>query len=148
MIDGFKCILLPVDFSEHCDRAAEYAAWFARSSGGTIHLVHVIVNPADPIYEPEEVVSWDLVEHSENKARSLLEGIGERCLPADCAREHHIMEGDPYEKLAEAVQEIKPDLIVMSSHGRGTLTHLLMGSVAERMVRYAPCPVFVVRQTD
>ncbi|HVO27431.1 MAG TPA: universal stress protein [Candidatus Margulisiibacteriota bacterium] len=148
MVDGFKRILLPIDFSEHCDRAAEYAAWFARSSGGMIHLVHVIVNPADPIYEPGEVVSWDLVEHSEKKARSFLEAIGDRCLPTECAREYHIVEGDPYEKLAEAVEQIKPDLVVMSSHGRGTLATLLMGSVAERMVRHAPCPVFVVRRAD
>ena len=148
MVEGFKCIMLPVDFSEHCDRAAEYAAWFARACGATIHVVHVIVNPADPIYEPAAVVHWDLIEHSEKKARALLEATAARCLPADSAREFHVVEGDPYEKLREAVDEIKPDLIVMSSHGRGGIAHLLIGSVSEKMVRHAPCPVFVVRRTE
>ncbi len=148
MVEGFKCIMLPVDFSEHGNRAAEYAAWFARSPAATVHLVHVIVNPADPIYEPGEVVHWDLVEHSEKKAQALLEATGQRCLPANCARRCHVLQGDAYEKLMEAVQQIQPDLIVMSSHGRGGIAHLVIGSVAEKMVRHAPCPVFVVRRTD
>jgi universal stress protein A len=148
MVEGFKRIMLPVDFSEHCDRAAEYAAWFARSSAATVHLVHVIVNPADPIYEPGEVVHWDLVEHSEKKAQALLEASGRRCLPEKCTREHHVLQGDAYERLVDAAEQIQPDLIVMSSHGRGGIAHLVIGSVAEKMVRHAPCPVFVVRRTD
>jgi nucleotide-binding universal stress UspA family protein len=146
MIEGFKCIMLPIDFSEHCDRVGEYAAWFAHMCGATVHLVHVIENPADPIYEPEAVVRWDLIEHSEKKARALLEATGQRCLPADCARDFHVLEGDPFEKLMEAVEQIKPDLIVMSSHGRCGIAHLLIGSVSEKMVRHAPCTVFVVRR--
>lgn len=148
MVDGFKRIMLPVDFSEHCDRAAEYAAWFARMSGATVHLVHVITNPADPVYGPKEVVSWDLVEHAEKKARTMLEANAQRCLPADCPCEYHVLQGDPYEKLTDAVQRLKPDLVVMSSHGRSNLLERLIGSVAEKMVRHAPCPVFVVRRLE
>lgn len=148
MIEGFKRILLPVDFSEHCDHAAEYAAWFAHMSGATVHLVHVIANPADPVYGPKEVVSWDLVEHAEKKARAMLEAHAQRCLPADCAREYHVFQGDPYEKLIEAVHELTPDLVVLSSRGRSCVVHLVIGNVAEKMVRHAPCPVLVVRRTE
>jgi nucleotide-binding universal stress UspA family protein len=146
MIDGFKCIMLPIDFSENCDRAAEYAAWFARATGAPVHLVHVIANPADPIYEPGEVVHWDLVPHAEKRACELMEAAGRRCLPADCQREYHVFDGDPYEKLVTLIESIHPDLIVMSSHGRSSLAHLLIGGVTEKLVRHAPCPVFVVRR--
>jgi nucleotide-binding universal stress UspA family protein len=148
MIEGFKCIMLPIDFSEHCDRAAEYAAWFAHMCGAPVHVVHVIANPADPLYEPEEVVRWDLVSHAETKARTMLEATAQRCLPADCARVYHVFDGDPFAKLMAAIESIKPDLIVMSSLGRSSIGHLLIGSATEKMVRHAPCPVFVVRRGD
>ncbi|HVN86186.1 MAG TPA: universal stress protein [Candidatus Binatia bacterium] len=146
MVDGFKRIMLPVDFSEHCDRAAEHAAWFARISGGTVHLVHVITNPADPLYQPQEVPHWVMVEHSEEKARALLADAAQRCLPADCPHECHVLQGDPHDKLLEAAKRIEPDLIVMSTHGRGGVAHLVIGSVTEKMVRHSPCPVFVIHR--
>jgi nucleotide-binding universal stress UspA family protein len=148
MVEGFKCIMLPIDFSEHCDQAAEYAAWFARIAGARVHLVHVIANPADPIYQPGEVVHWDLVPHAEQKARALLEDVGRRCLPVDCTREYHVFDGDPYPKLMAAAEAIQPDLIVMSSNGRSSIGQRLIGSATEKVVRNAPCPVFVVRHRD
>ena len=147
MVSGFKRIMLPIDFSSHCDRAAEYAAWFARASQGTtVHLVHVVANPADPIYQPEQVRHWDMVEHSEKQAQALLEAAAQQCLPPECPRECHVLQGDPYAKLMEASRRIQADLIVMSTHGRGGVAHLVIGSVAEKTVRHAPCPVFVVRR--
>jgi universal stress protein A len=146
VVEGFRRIMLPVDFSKHGDRAVEYAVWFARMSGGTVHLVHVIANPADPMWEPQEVPSWDLVSHSEKKARALLESTGQRLLPADCPRQYLVLQGNPHEKLIEAAKQIEADLIVMSTHGRGGVAHLVIGSVAERTVRHASCPVFVVRR--
>jgi nucleotide-binding universal stress UspA family protein len=143
---AFKNILLPIDFSDHCDRAAEYAAWFAQVSGATVHIAHVVGNPADPIYEPEEVPYWVMVEHSEAKARTLLEQAARRCLPAGTPIQYHLLAGDPYEKLLELATRIQPDVIVMSSHGRDSVKHLLLGSVAEKMVRHATCPIFMVRQ--
>ena len=146
MVDGFRCIMLPVDFSLHCDRAAAFAAWFAQVSHGTVHLVHVISNPADPLYEPEEVPHWVMVEHAEKKAKAIIEATAAQCLPSQCPRECHVVHGEPYEKLLEVAQRIDPDLIVMSTHGRGGVAHLVIGSVAEKIVRHAPCPVFVVRR--
>ena len=146
MIDGFKRIMLPMDFSEHSHRAAEFAEWIVRVSKATVHLVHVIANPADPVYEPQEEPHWAMLEHAQKKALALLEAAAAAYLPPGCPRQFHVTVGDPYEKLIEVAQEIKPDLIVMSTHGRGGVAHLVIGSVAEKMVRYAPCPVFVVRR--
>ena len=147
MVEAFKRIMLPVDFSAHCDRAAEYAVWFASTPGATLHLVHVIVNPADGLYDPAGVSNWELVDHAERKAHSLLESAAQRCLPPNCPREYHVLHGEPHDKLMEAAKRIQPDLIVMSTHGRGGVAHLLIGSVAEKVVRNAPCPVFVVRRS-
>ncbi len=144
MQQPFKCVMFPVDFSEHCDRAAAHAAWFTLSSGGILHLVHVIANPADELYTPEEVPHWVMVEHAEKRAREMLERSAQECLPAECPREFHVRSGDPYEKLMEVAASLSPDLIVMSSHGRGGVAHLVMGRVAEKVVRHAPCPVFIV----
>jgi nucleotide-binding universal stress UspA family protein len=143
----FRHILLPIDFSDHCERSAEYAAWFARVTNAVTHFVHVVGNPADPLYEPQEVPYWILVEHGSVKARSLLEATAQRCFPEEARREYHVMNGDPFEKLMEAIERIEPDLVILSSHGRG-LKHLVIGSVVERVVRHAPCPVFVVRGKD
>src|SRR5215470_913414 len=111
----FKRIMLPIDFSEHADRAGEYAAWFAGICGATVHLVHVIVNPAEALYEPEKVSYWDMVQHSEQKAHALLEAAARQYLAPQCAHATHVFQGDAYERLLDASQRIDPDLIVMST---------------------------------
>src|SRR5512135_741815 len=126
MVNGFKRIMLPVDFSADCDRAAEYAAWFARASRGTLYIVHVIANPADPLYEPQEAPYWQMVEQSEKKARALIEAAAQRCLPARCPRECHILHGDPSEKLLDVAEILQPDLIVMSTRGRAVVAQLVI----------------------
>ncbi|HSP96145.1 MAG TPA: universal stress protein [Candidatus Dormibacteraeota bacterium] len=143
--DGYKRVLLPIDFSDHCTPAAMQAAWMASRSGGIVHLAHVVVNPLDPIYEPEAVEHWVVVEHANAKARSLLEGIAATCLPADTPRELHILGGDPYAKLIDLAHDIDADLMVVSTHGNSNIAHLVMGGVAERVARHALCPVLLVR---
>jgi nucleotide-binding universal stress UspA family protein len=143
--DGYKRVLLPIDFSDHCTHAAMQAAWLAKLSGGIVHLAHVVVNPLDPIYEPEAVEHWVVVEHANAKARALLEGVAATCLPADTSRELHILGGDPYAKLIDLAHVIDADLVVMSTHGSSNITHLVMGSVAEKVARHAGCPVLLVR---
>jgi len=111
-----------------------------------VHLVHVIANPLDATYEPEEAARWLLVEHAERKANEWLRSYGQRHLPPGSPREHHILHGDPYGKLLEVANQVLPDVIVMSTHGRSGVAHLLIGSVAEKIVRHAPCPVFVIHR--
>lgn len=144
-LEGYKRILLPIDFTEHCDRAAMHAAWLARRSEGTLHLAHVVENPLDPIYTPDEVQHWVVVEHANKKAREMLEDAARTCLPPDAARQLHVLGGDPSEKLVELAAAIRADLIVMSTHGTSSIAHLLLGDIAEKVARHAPCPVLLVR---
>jgi nucleotide-binding universal stress UspA family protein len=143
--EGYKRILLPIDFSDHCTRSALQAAWLAKQSGGVVHLAHVVVNPLDPIYEPDKVEHWVVVEHADKKARELLEGVTATCLPDDCPRELHVVAGDPYARLMELAGKLDADVIVLSTHGRSNIHHLVMGSVAEKVARHAECPVLLVR---
>jgi universal stress protein A len=146
MIDGFKRILLPVDFSEQGAVALEYAQWFARTCNATFHLAHVVSNPADPIYEPPDQVHWVMLEKAKEKAAVLLEEVAAKYFPASCPREIHVEIGDPFAKLLELARAIEADLVVMATRGRGGVAHLVMGSVAAKVIRHSPCPVFVVRQ--
>ena len=143
-IAGYRRILLPIDFTEHCDRTAAHAVWLARRSGGTLHLAHVVENPFDPIYKPDEVKHWVVVDHADKVARELLEATARTCLPADLPRELHVVAGDPSDKLVELAGAISADLIVMSTHGT-SIAHLLLGNIAERVSKEAPCPVLLVR---
>lgn len=143
--DGYKRVLLPIDFSDHCTRAAAQAAWQVQRSGGVVHLAHVVVNPLDPIYEPEAVEHWVVVEHATKKARALLEGVAATCLPPGTPSELHILSGDPHAKLLDLARVVDADLIVMATHGSSNLAHLVMGSVAEKVARHAVCPVLLVR---
>lgn len=145
---GYKRILLPIDFSDHCARAAAQAAWLAARSAGVVHLAHVVTNPLDPIYEPDQVEHWVVVEHADRRARELLEGVAASCLPADCRRDLHVLAGDPYARLMELAGTLDADLIVVSTHGRSNIAHLVMGSVAEKIARHATCPVLLVRIED
>ncbi len=124
--------------------AAHHAAWFAAASGGAIHLVHVIVNPLDELYETHALPPLQVVDAAKEKALTLLQRTAERCLPPTVKRTLHIRHGDAYEKIRAVVEEIKPDLIVLSTRGRGGIAHLLIGSVAEKIVRHAPCPIFII----
>ena len=143
--DGYKRVLLPIDFSDHCTPAARQAAWMASHAGGVVHLAHVVVNPLDPIYEPQAVEHWVVVEHANEKAKSLLEGIAATCLPAETPRQLHILGGDPYTHLMALATKMDADLIVMSTHGSSNIAHLVMGGVAEKVARHATCPVLLVR---
>lgn len=143
-LDGYKHILLPIDFAEHCDRTAAHAVWLARQSGGTLHLAHVVENPLDPIYTPNDVPHWVVVDHANDKARELLEQTAASCVPAELPRQLHILGGDPADKLVELADKLKVDLIVMSTHGTG-LAHLLIGDIAEDVSHHAHCPVLLVR---
>jgi len=142
---GYKHILLPIDFTEHCERTAGHAAWLAQQSGGTLHLAHVVENPLDPVYTPNEVQHWFVVEHADKKARELLDATANGCLPGAAPRQLHVLAGDPAEKLLGLAESLGVDLIVMSTHGTSSIAHLLLGDIAEKVARHAHCPVLLVR---
>jgi len=144
MPHDFKTILCPTDFSEASHHALEYAVRFAESSDGTLLVGHVLHNPTSELFHPEGfVLSF---EQAKARALSMLEELRETRLHGYPKCEVFVEIGDPYEQLMAIATQRKVDLIVTSTHGGGGIGHLVIGSVAEKIIRHAPCPVFVVRQ--
>jgi universal stress protein A len=144
---NIKSILVPTDFSHYNDAALDYASRLAAESGAKLHLVHIhdtrelttSMGVASTIY----VDAWQ-------KERSRAEEQLKVLVPTvvDVAYEHHSLQGVPDAEIVEFAKEHEIDLIVMSSHGRSGLTRLVMGSVAENVMRHAPCPVLIVKQPE
>jgi universal stress protein A len=141
----FRRILVPYDFSPPATRALKTAAELAAAHRGRLVVLHA-VTPFYPVTDlpMAETAAWippaDLVA----EARKRLEALVARTLRGRKARATCIVEiGDPYQSIIAAAR--KADTIVMSTHGRTGLTHLLIGSVAEKVVRHAPVPVLVLR---
>jgi nucleotide-binding universal stress UspA family protein len=143
---SFERILVPVDFSKHSERAVRVAAELARRYGGALEIIHV--------YDP---VAYALPgDYSLFTAQQLdaLCAEFERRLAAmkDLARasgvsqvKTHLRRGPCATSICELAREGAFDLIVMGTHGRSGLSRLLLGSVAERVLRSAPCPVLTVK---
>jgi nucleotide-binding universal stress UspA family protein len=135
-----KSVVVPVDFSDDSFAAVDIALQVAESPSG-VRVVHVI--PELNIAEPG--VIWQEIDN-ENRAQHAIQALRER-LTADKYREIQVdVEiGDPGYRIAEFAQRNGAELIVVSSHGRTGLAHMLLGSVAERVLRLSHCPVLVIR---
>jgi nucleotide-binding universal stress UspA family protein len=144
----FTSILVPTDFSAPSDAALDYARRLAATFGASLHVLHVIEAPftAGPLgtggaLAEAPVLYPELFE----LARAAL---ARRVSAADRARltaTTEIVAGKSASCIVERAIERDVDLIVMGTHGRRGMAHLLMGSVAEKVVRAAPCPVMTVR---
>jgi universal stress protein A len=134
-------ILFPTDFSPASTDALSWATSLARDSGATMTIVHVEEPPM--AYGGGELY-LDVQENDREDLRKALVNV----VPLDheVPFEHKLMVGDPATAIVDAAENEHADLIVMGTHGRTGLTRLLMGSVAEAVVRRATCPVLTVKQ--
>jgi nucleotide-binding universal stress UspA family protein len=137
-----RSLLHPTDFSDHSAAALELAAAVARDYGARLTILHVKSVPAVPagVMTPEPVETPE--EAAETRRR--LDAVH----PADpkVAVEHVMLVGDESTEIVQLAKDEAFDLIVMGTHGRTGVRHMLMGSVAERVMRQAPCPVLTVKQ--
>lgn len=140
----FKTIMSPTDFSEESLRALEYARRFAEMSQGTILVPHVIHISTEELYD--EHGHWRSFQELEKRAHEKLAEIRQTVLKDYPHVELIVSVGNPFEELMRLAQERKVDLLVISTHGRSNFQYLLIGSTAEKLIRHAPCPVFVVRR--
>ena len=133
-------ILFPTDFSHFGDEALRWATSLARDSGATMIIVHV----EEP---PMAYGGGELYIGTDDTNRDELKHALVQVVPADhnVPFEHKLLVGDPATAIVQAAEEEGADLIVMGTHGRTGLTRLLMGSVAEAVVRKAKCPVLTVK---
>ena len=161
---SFTHILAPTDFSEPANSALEVALREAELHQASLKLVHVLQhhphtevtylrgNPEDrrslatefgsmlpPGGQEEAILRRDYVEEALTQLRDLIPHAFKNRSTVDVAS------GDPAEAIVQVAREHAIDLIVMSTHGRTGLAHVLLGSVAEKVVRQAPCPVLVTR---
>lgn len=137
----FQRIVCPVDFDPNSFGALDTACEIARESGGKVHLLHAV-----PLTVPAQgqPLTLEPLSGAAHDARVRLERIvGERLAKID--HEIIVVTGDPAAEIIRVADEVKADAIVMATHGRTGLGHLLLGSVAERVVREAPCPVLTIR---
>jgi nucleotide-binding universal stress UspA family protein len=145
----FRRILVPVDYSEHSRQSARAAVELAQELGASVDIVHVWDRPA---YASDGV----MVRRSGEEHRSLSELIRENAesemkeflatleVPTGVPVTHRMCSGEPAQRLVEEARTGGYDLIVVGTHGRAGVLHLLLGSTAERLIRLSPVPVLVV----
>ena len=146
MTPDIKRILVPVDFSSNSQRAIDYAHGLAVKFDAALHLVHVCEMPSmmSPALDAYAIAYSDwsqrLGEEAEKELLRITPALG------DVTATTEVLFGPPAPAIVEAAGTNKSDLIVMGTHGHGAVMHALMGNVAERVVRTAPCPVLTVRE--
>ena len=139
-------IVVPIDFSDASTRAAQYASALARRLDASLHLVHVM-EPSEMVNGPFEFYGGPPAEFFDRlywAKRSQLGGVA-ATLEAGVPVTIEVRHGTPADCIRDAAIDYGADLVIMSTHGRSGLSHLLMGSVAEHVIRTARCPVLVVR---
>ena len=141
-----KHILVPIDFSQQSERATDYGLTLARQFDATLHLLHVIEDPVVylPMYESYPVPTR---QQFETYADERLENWIPESLCQGVKIETAWRHGRPDVEIVDYASDSAVDLIVIGTHGRGMAAHLLLGSVAEKVVRKAACPVLTVHAT-
>lgn len=135
-----KTILFPSDFSSKGDEAFEYASAMAQQNGAKLLIVHV---EEPPVVYGEGTFYYGVPEPDKDALRTMLSKLKPH--HAGVPHEHFLLTGSPAEQIVGFAKEKGVDLIVMSSHGRTGLGRLVMGSVAELVLRNAECPVLIVK---
>ena len=138
-------ILAPTDFSDSSKKAISDAFELARTFGATLSLLHVL-EPSPYLGEfTLPTMGEELLGDLERQASAALAQVLPEAQEATIEVTRAVAIGSPSQKIVETAEAEHVDLIVMATHGRTGLSHLLIGSVAERVVRTAPCPVLTIR---
>jgi nucleotide-binding universal stress UspA family protein len=142
MVFPFKRILAPVDFDQSSLSALEIAAKIAKQDEGTVFVLHIVPVDIDVSGMPQYV---DLIRRQEDLDREKLTAIAKEHL---AGLKWEILDemGPPADVIVEVATKLPADVIVMVTHGRRGLARLVEGSIAEKVLRHAPCPVLAVRQ--
>jgi len=140
-----KKILVPTDFSASARAAVDYAVDLAHKFDAQVTLIHAYQTPAYLLPEGSILAGSDMIVDIMNRAAEAL-ADARRGLEGKVPVETLLVEGLPFIQVVNAAREGNFDLIVMGTHGRTGIRHVLLGSVAERVVRTAPCPVLTVRE--
>jgi nucleotide-binding universal stress UspA family protein len=135
-----KKVIFPTDFSTASDVALEYATRMARVMDARLVIVHVEESPF--AYGGGELY-YGVLEPDQTTLQKMLSEL--RPTDPGVPYEHRMLVGTPADEIAALAEREQAELIVMGSHGRGGVARLLLGSVAEIVMRKAPCPVLIVK---
>jgi nucleotide-binding universal stress UspA family protein len=144
---ALKQVLVPTDFSETSEVALKYGASLAETFSSSLHVLHVIPDPYSQPWSVEAtgVSIADLLRTWEEDAKKRLDALMPAAERAKAKAELATCVGHPFVEIIRYARDHQIDLIVMGTHGRGPVGHMFLGSVAEKVVRKAPCPVLTVR---
>ncbi len=143
---NLKKILCPIDYSDCSKEALKYAVSFAMKDEAKLYLLHVIDTHRFDEYLDKIVGQINVDEIIKQLKTRLLACIPEE-IRNDMKIEASVVQGIPFAEIISVAKKNKIDMIVMGTHGRTGIVHILIGSVAEKVVRKAPCPVLTVRQS-
>jgi nucleotide-binding universal stress UspA family protein len=141
-------ILVPVDFSDASLRALDYAVEFGRRRMAQLIVLHAVEPVYYPALEATYGIGFDLgnvYDQIEQAARTRLARLAGELRARRVKVRTLLAQGTAHQVIVDSAAKLKADLIVMSTHGRSGLSHALLGSVAERVLRTAKCPVVTVR---
>jgi universal stress protein A len=146
---GIRRILVPIDYSKNSQVALSYAAELALSFGASLDIVHVwdrptYVTDAVMVQRPGEAHKpiGELIR--ENAQKDMNEYLSSITLPSGVPITSRLLSGDPAASLVAELKKGEHELVVLSTHGRTGVAHLLLGSIAEKLVRLSPVPVLTV----
>lgn len=138
-----KKILVGTDFSSNSDKAVDYAVSLAEKFGADILLVHIIESFAYSVTDTATVISHEkalLVT-----ASALLDNLLKKLVEQNVSVKSELAQGSPHREIIKKAEKYGADLIVVGTHGRSAIERFFIGSVAEKIVRFATCPVLTVR---
>ncbi len=142
-----RVILVPVDFSPHSEAALDQAMDLAKALGAKIHLLHSYAVPVRGVMPYDFAIPDGVWDGVHNAAESKLEEIRQKVASEGLEASTEVSAALPSEAILAAAGELGADLIVMGTRGHTGLKHVLLGSVAERTLRLAPCSVLTVKES-
>ena len=141
-------ILVPLDFSEHAESILTWAGHLAEEHGSRVLLLHVYHLPVEFQQLEGAYLPPDFWANVKSEAEQQLDTHAAPLRASGLAVETYVREGYPATVIVEEAQSLGSDLIVIGTHGHSGLKHLLLGSIAERVVQKAPCPVLTVKSPN
>ena len=144
-MNPIRTLLLAVDFSDTSSAAVDVAVEFAKQFSATLHVVHAFDLPV-PLVTPYEIaIPEAYLDQTRKAAAQKLAAIVEKVAGQGVTVESHLAEAPAAPAIVRTAEDVGADLVVIGTHGHTGIKHLLLGSVAERTLRLAPCSVLAVK---
>ena len=147
---SLKNVLVATDFGEPADMALKYGREFARTFGAKLHVLHVVDDLSAHVVSPESAIGVgrlqiEIEESARARANRLVSDEDRQALRAEVTVVTNLFAA---QAIVAYARDARIDLLITGTHGRGTVAKLIVGSVAEKVARTAPCPVLVVRHPE